>query len=55
MSKTERNLEEAFTGESRAYQKYLIYVQRAADDYRTVCTNCSWPWRPRRRSTPAAT
>ena len=33
MSKTEKNLEEAFTGESRAYQKYLIYAQKAADDY----------------------
>lgn len=33
MSKTERNLEEAFTGESRAYQKYLIYAQRVAGNY----------------------
>jgi len=32
MAKTETNLKKAFTGESQAYQKYLAYAQRAADE-----------------------
>lgn len=32
MAKTENNLKEAFAGESQAYQKYLAYAQRAADE-----------------------
>jgi len=32
MAKTEDNLKEAFAGESQAYQKYLAYAQRAADE-----------------------
>jgi len=34
MSNTERNMREAFTGESQAYQRYLAFAQRAADEYR---------------------
>jgi len=34
MSKTERNVREAFTGESEAYQRYLAFARRAADEYR---------------------
>lgn len=33
MSKTERNLQEAFARESIAFQKYLVYAEKAADDY----------------------
>ena len=32
MPKTENNLRDAFAGESQAYQKYLAYAQRAADE-----------------------
>jgi len=32
MAKTETNLRKAFAGESQAYQKYLAYAQRAADE-----------------------
>ncbi|MFO7739272.1 MAG: rubrerythrin family protein [Desulfatiglandaceae bacterium] len=34
MAKTKDNLKEAFAGESQAYQRYLAYAQRAADEYR---------------------
>ena len=34
MSKTKENLKEAFAGESQAYQRYLSYAQRAADEYK---------------------
>jgi rubrerythrin len=34
MGKTENNLKEAFAGESQAYQRYLAYAQRAADEYK---------------------
>jgi rubrerythrin len=34
MGKTENNLKEAFGGESQAYQRYLAYAQRAADEYK---------------------
>jgi rubrerythrin len=34
MSKSEKNLREAFTGESQAYQRYLAYARRAADEYK---------------------
>ncbi len=34
MPKTENNLREAFAGESQAYQRYLAYAQRAADEYK---------------------
>lgn len=34
MGKTENNLKDAFAGESQAYQKYLAYAQRAADEYK---------------------
>ncbi len=34
MSKTKENLREAFAGESQAYQRYLSYAQRAADEYK---------------------
>jgi rubrerythrin len=34
MPKTESNLREAFAGESQAYQRYLAYAQRAADEYK---------------------
>jgi len=33
MAKTEKNLREAFAGESQAYLKYLAFAQRAADEY----------------------
>lgn len=33
MSKTANNMVEAFAGESRAYQRYLAFAQRAADEY----------------------
>ncbi|MGE5839701.1 MAG: rubrerythrin family protein [Deltaproteobacteria bacterium] len=32
MAKTDTNLKKAFAGESQAYQKYLAYAQRAADE-----------------------
>jgi rubrerythrin len=32
MAKTETNLRKAFAGESQAYQKYLAYARRAADE-----------------------
>jgi len=32
MPNTENNLKEAFAGESQAYQKYLAFAQRAADE-----------------------
>jgi len=32
MAKTETNLKKAFAGESQAYQKYLAYALRAADE-----------------------
>ena len=32
MAKTENNLRKAFAGESQAYQRYLAYAQRAADE-----------------------
>ena len=32
MTKTETHLKKAFAGESQAYQKYLAYAQRAADE-----------------------
>jgi rubrerythrin len=32
MAKTETNLKKAFAGESQAYQKYLAYARRAADE-----------------------
>jgi rubrerythrin len=34
MSRTETNMREAFRGESEAYQRYLAFAQRAADEYR---------------------
>lgn len=34
MSKTEKNLKEAFAGESQAYQRYLAFADRAADEYK---------------------
>lgn len=34
MTKTENNLMNAFAGESQAYQKYLAFAQRAADEYK---------------------
>jgi rubrerythrin len=34
MFKSEQNLREAFAGESQAYQRYLAYAQRAADEYK---------------------
>ena len=34
MSKTENNLKEAFAGESQAYQRYLAFADRAADEYK---------------------
>jgi rubrerythrin len=34
MSKSEKNLQEAFAGESQAYQRYLAYARRAADEYK---------------------
>jgi rubrerythrin len=34
MNKSEKNLKEAFAGESQAYQRYLAYAQRAADEYK---------------------
>ena len=34
MGKTEKNLKEAFTGESKAYQRYLAFADRAADEYK---------------------
>jgi rubrerythrin len=34
MSKTGSNMSEAFAGESQAYQRYLAFAQRAADEYR---------------------
>jgi len=34
MSRTADNLKEAFAGESQAYQRYLAYAQRAADEYK---------------------
>jgi rubrerythrin len=34
MGKTEKNLKEAFAGESQAYQRYLAFAQRAADEYK---------------------
>jgi rubrerythrin len=34
MAKTEDNLKEAFAGESQAYQRYIAYAQRAADEYK---------------------
>ena len=32
--KTEKNLRDAFAGESQAYQRYLAYARRAADEYK---------------------
>ena len=32
--KTEKNLKDAFAGESQAFQKYLAFAQRAADEYK---------------------
>ncbi|MFZ7113655.1 MAG: rubrerythrin family protein, partial [Desulfatiglandales bacterium] len=34
MGKTKENLQEAFSGESQAYQRYLAFAQRAADEYK---------------------
>jgi rubrerythrin len=34
MSKTEKNLREAFAGESQANRRYLAFAQRAADEYK---------------------
>jgi len=34
MSKTEKNLKEAFAGESQANRKYLDFANRAADEYK---------------------
>ena len=34
MSKSEKNLREAFAGESQAYQRYLAFAERAADEYK---------------------
>jgi len=34
MAKTENNLKQAFAGESQAYQRYLAYAERAADEYK---------------------
>ena len=34
MGKTEKNLKEAFAGESQAYQRYLAFAERAADEYK---------------------
>jgi rubrerythrin len=34
MSKTEKNLREAFAGESQANRRYLAYAKRAADEYK---------------------
>lgn len=33
MSKTEKNLKEAFAGESQANRKYLAFAQRAEDEF----------------------
>jgi len=33
MSETANNMKEAFAGESQAYQRYLAFAQRAADEY----------------------
>ena len=34
MAKTEENLRNAFAGESQAYQRYLAFARRAADEYK---------------------
>ncbi len=34
MSKTEKNLKEAFAGESQANRRYLAFARRAADEYK---------------------
>jgi rubrerythrin len=34
MGKTEKNLKEAFAAEAQAYQKYLAFADRAADEYK---------------------
>jgi rubrerythrin len=34
MSKTANNMKDAFGGESQAYQRYLAFAQRAADEYK---------------------
>jgi len=34
MSKTEKNLQDAFAGESQANRRYLAFAQRAADEYK---------------------
>ena len=34
MARTANNMVEAFAGESQAYQRYLAFAQRAADEYR---------------------
>lgn len=34
MSKTEKNLKQAFAGESQAYQRYVAFAQRAADEFK---------------------
>ncbi len=34
MSKTDKNLQTAFAGESQANRRYLAYAQRAADEYK---------------------
>ena len=34
MTKTEKNLREAFAGESQANRRYLAFAQRAADEYK---------------------
>ena len=34
MTKTEKNLKEAFSGESQANRKYLAFAKRAADEYK---------------------
>ena len=34
MSKTANNMREAFAGESQAFQRYLAFAQRAADEER---------------------
>lgn len=34
MSKTQSNMKQAFSGESQAYQRYLAYATRAADEYK---------------------
>jgi rubrerythrin len=33
MSNTAKNMKEAFAGESQAYQRYLAFARRAADEY----------------------